>query len=66
MVVEQGILDWGSFIIGVVFASGVFVLFDLIRSKRSLKKQDTEIEELKKKLNTKKEKEKATKKWVIC
>lgn len=60
--VEQGILDWGSFIIGVVFASGVFVLFDLIRSKRSLKKQDTEIEELKKKLSAKKEKDKTTKK----
>ncbi len=58
---ETGILDWGSFIIGVVFASGVFVLFDLIRSKRSLKKQDTEIEDLKKKLSLKKEKDKTKK-----
>lgn len=58
MVMEQGILDWGSFIIGVVFASGVFVLFDLIRSKRSLKDSKSEIDELKKKLNTKKEKKK--------
>ena len=58
---ETGILDWGSFIIGVVFASGVFVLFDLIRSKRSLKDSRSEIEELKKKLNTKKEKDKSKK-----
>lgn len=60
--VESGILDWGSFVIGVVFASGVFVLVDLIRSKRILKDSRSEIEELKKKLNTKKEKEKTTKK----
>ena len=58
---ESGILDWGSFVIGVAFASGVFVLFDLIRSKRSLKDSREEVEELKKKLNTKKEKEKAKK-----
>ena len=58
---ETGILDWGSFIIGVVFASGVFVLFDLIRSKRSLKDSRSVIEELKKKLNTKKEKDKTKK-----
>ena len=58
---ETGMLDWGSFIIGVVFASGVFVLFDLIRSKRSLKDSKKEIDELKKKLLTKKEKEKTKK-----
>jgi len=61
MMTESGILDWGSFVIGVAFASGVFVLFDLIRSKRSLKDSREEVEELKKKLNTKKEKEKAKK-----
>ncbi len=58
---ETGILDWGSFIIGVVFASGVFVLFDLIRSKRSLKDSKSEIEELKKKLSAKKDKDKTKK-----
>lgn len=58
---ESGILDWGSFVIGVAFASGVFVLFDLIRSKRSLKDSREEVEELKKKLNTKKEKDKSKK-----
>ena len=58
---ETGMLDWGSFIIGVVFASGVFVLFDLIRSKRSLRDSKKEIDELKKKLLTKKEKDKTKK-----
>lgn len=58
MVMEQGILDWGSFIIGVVFASGIFVLLTLVQSRRSLKASKSEIEELKKKLNTKKEKKK--------
>ncbi len=62
MVVEQGILDWGSFIIGVAFASGVFVLFDLIRSKRSLKESKKEIAELKKKMIINKEKSKSRKK----
>lgn len=58
---ETGMLDWGSFIIGVVFASGVFILFDLIRSKRSLKDSKSEIEDLKKKLSAKKEKDKTKK-----
>lgn len=60
--VEQGILDWGSFVIGMVFASGVFVLFDLIRSKRSLRKSEEQIADLKKKLIIKTEKEKSKKK----
>ena len=60
--VESGILDWGSFVIGMAFASGVFVLFDLIRSKRSLKESKKEIAELKKKMIINKEKSKKKKK----
>lgn len=61
MTIEQGVLDWGSFFIGVVFTSGVVILLDLIRSRRSLRLAQIEINELKKKLKTKREKGKGKK-----
>ncbi len=36
MVEVSGVLDWGSFFIGVVFATGVGIALDLIRTKRNL------------------------------
>ena len=48
--------QWGSFILGIIFTTGIVVLFDLIRTKRNLGWAKLEIKELKKKLKTKKEK----------
>lgn len=58
MVEVAGILDWGSFFIGVVFTTGVVIFLDLIRTKRNLLHAREEISELRSKVKIKKEKKK--------
>ncbi len=58
MVEVAGVLDWGSFIIGVVFATGVGIALDLIRTKRNLIHAREEIHELTKRVRVKKDKKK--------
>ena len=61
MTMESSFFDWGSFLMGVAFTTGIVVLFDLVRSKRNLRDSKLEITELKKKLSTKKDKDKTKK-----
>ncbi len=56
MVEVSGVLDWGSFFIGVVFTTGVGIALDLIRTKRNLINAREEIRELTKRVRVKKDK----------
>jgi len=58
MVEVAGMLDWGSFFIGMVFTTGVVIFVDLIRTKRNLIHAREEIDELHSKVKVKKEKKK--------
>lgn len=53
MVEVSGVLDWGSFFIGVVFTTGVGIFLDLIRTKRNLINAKKEILALSSKVKTK-------------
>jgi len=58
MVEVAGMLDWGSFFIGMVFTTGVVIFVDLIRTKRNLIHAREEIDELHSKVKVKKDKKK--------
>ena len=62
MVEVAGMLDWGSFFIGMVFTTGVVIFVDLIRTRRNLKIARQEIAELHSKVKVKKDKKDKKKK----